>query len=561
MQASLNQVQHEVANLSGAFSMEHPDASAPGLCQVVRDLNGLIAHVENLRALPPSQRFNLLHELRIKRVQANEALVQAQGLHLSADATSTGPALPGGKVEVRVRVNSADDFPLVVQRCNWVVFPTATFAMTTLAGKIAPANHGRLLEEVSSFQFPPGTPVTKPYFSRTNLEQPVYQVSDAELRDAPSTPAPLTVHVTVMDGNVPIDLERVVGHMTGEAGASVYQPLMLVPAISVRIEPQAPIVPLGEKSFVSQVDLVTDSSANGSGNLRVKAPAGWEITPTELTLAADIKRKTIPFTLKPGMFGQRTYALLAEVVSDGQSFTEGYRAVGYQGIVQDNLYQAATARVRGVELAVPVALKVAYLPGTGDAVEAMFAEMGVAATRITVAEIAAGKLEGYDALVMGVRAYAAHQDLAGVTPQVVAFAQAGGSVVIQYNTAEFSGTDAPYPLSLGTAEKVVEERAPVHILEPGNQLFSWPNQITERDFDGWVEERGHGFMGKWDPRYAAVTEVHDAGQDLQKGGLLVAKVGKGAYVYCAYALYRQLPEGVPGSFRLLANMISLGRRP
>ena len=132
---------------------------------------------------------------------------------------------------------------------------------------------------------------------------------------------------------------------------------------------------------------------------------------------------------------------------------------------------------------------------------------------------------------------------------------------MQYNTAEFSGAEAPYPMSLGVAEKVVEEHAPVRLLEPGSQLLRWPNCISEHDFDGWVEERGHGFMEQWDPRYVAVTEVHDAGQDPQRGGLLVAPVGKGVYVYCAYALYRQLPEGVPGAFRLLANLVSLGRRP
>lgn len=256
---------------------------------------------------------------------------------------------------------------------------------------------------------------------------------------------------------------------------------------------------------------------------------------------------------------ERTLTAVAE--SSGKTYREGYHAVGYPGIIRDDLYEAAETRVRGVEVTVPNGLKVAYLPGTGDAVEQSFAQMGVRATQVTVGDIAAGKLAGFDSLVMGVRAYAAHKDLPGVTAQVMAFARAGGVVVVQYNTAEYGGVDAPYPLSLGTSEKVVEEAAPVRLLDPKSQVLRWPNTLTEHDFDGWVEERGHGFMGDWDPKYQAVTEVHDAGQDPQRGGLLVAPVGKGAYVYCAYALYRQLPEGVPGAFRLLANMVSLGRRP
>ncbi len=561
MRESLDRLQHEVAAQSKAFSMEHPEASAPGLCQFLHELDALIAHIEKQQALPPTQRYDLLHELRIKRVQANEALVRAEGLELVAEATSAKPALAGGKIEVRVRVSSAAKSPLTISHREWLSFPAEIAAAMMPGGSTASPAHGSLLDEVSGFQFPLDTPPTKPYFSRANVEQPLYRVDDARLRNAPLTPPPLSVHVTVLDGDVAIDLERVVGYTTGIAASSVYQPVLLVPAVSVEMQPPAAIVPLGEKSFVSQIGVVADASAGGRDLLHVKAPAGWEISPSELPLATAAERKMIPFSVVPGALGEQTYVLRAEAVRAGQSFSEGYHAVGYLGIVRDNLYRPATAQVRGVALAVPAALKVAYLPGTGDAVEAMFAEMGIAATRVSVAEIAGGKLSGYDALVMGVRAYAAHQDLPGVTPQIVAFARAGGAVVVQYNTAEFSGAEAPYPMSLGVAEKVVEEHAPVRLLEPGSQLLRWPNRISEHDFDGWVEERGHGFMEQWDPRYVAVTEVHDAGQDPQRGGLLVAQVGKGVYVYCAYALYRQLPEGVPGAFRLLANLVSLGRRP
>ncbi len=189
-------------------------------------------------------------------------------------------------------------------------------------------------------------------------------------------------------------------------------------------------------------------------------------------------------------------------------------------------------------------------------------DIGIHPVTVSVADIAAGRLAGFDALLMGVRSYAAQKDLPGVTGKLMEFANGGGVVVVQYQTPEYDGSDAPYPLSLGSSpEKVVEEDSRVQLLTPGEQVLRWPNQISEKDFGGWVEERGHDFMREWDPRYEAVTEVHDAGQDPQKGGLLVAKVGKGAYVYCAYALYRQLPEGVPGAFRIMANLVSLGKRP
>ena len=357
--------------------------------------------------------------------------------------------------------------------------------------------------------------------------------------------------MTVMDGDVPVYLERVA--WKNEAG--VYQPMVIVPPVSVALAPAAAIVPLTKKSFVSSAHVVTGEA----GELQLRAPEGWSVSPRAVPLAHT--DGTTEFTVKPAEVSQREYSLRADARCKNHIYAEGYRKVGYPGVVRDNLYEPAVARVRGVEITVPAGLKVAYLPGTGDAVETTFAEVGIAATRVSVADIAAGKLSGFDALVMGVRAYAAHRDLAGVTAEVTAFARAGGAVVVQYNTAEYGGADAPYPLSLGSAEKVVEEHAAVKLLEPNTQVLRWPNKLSEHDFDGWVEERGHGFMGTWDARYAAVTEVHDAGQDPQRGGLLVAPVGKGTYVYCAYALYRQLPEGVPGAFRLLVNLVSLGRRP
>ena len=172
-------------------------------------------------------------------------------------------------------------------------------------------------------------------------------------------------------------------------------------------------------------------------------------------------------------------------------------------------------------------------------------------------DVAEGRLSGYDAVVLGVRAYAAHPGLAAANGQLLHYAKNGGVVIVQYNLGQFDF--GPYPYSLGSAEKVVDEGAPVQLLMPENPVLSWPNKITPRDFDGWVEERGHGYMESWDPHYQAPLEMHDPGQDPQKGGLLVAKTGKGAYVYVALALYRELPEGVPGAYRLFANLLSLGK--
>jgi len=161
-----------------------------------------------------------------------------------------------------------------------------------------------------------------------------------------------------------------------------------------------------------------------------------------------------------------------------------------------------------------------------------------------------------------VRSFTVHGDLVQGAQALMDFVTAGGTAIVQYDTTTIPPELAPYPLTLGgDAEKVVEEDSKVMLTPGASLVLRWPNAITTKDFDGWVEERGHGFMRSWDPHYEAPTEMHDAGQDPQRGGLLVANYGKGHYVYCAFALYRQMPESVPGAYRLFANMLSLGKAP
>ncbi len=216
----------------------------------------------------------------------------------------------------------------------------------------------------------------------------------------------------------------------------------------------------------------------------------------------------------------------------------------------------------GVDVKVAPGLKVGYVMGTGDEVPQALESMGVAVHLLQAADINDGNLSAYDVIVLGIRAYAARPELAASNGRLLDYVKQGGVLIVQYNTREYDHNYGPYPISLtGDPEKVVDENGPVQILEPQNPLLSWPNKITTADFQGWVEERGHSFMHSWDSHYQALTETKDPGQDEQKGGLLYARYGKGAYVYIAYALYRQLPEGVPGAYRIFANLLSLPKAP
>jgi hypothetical protein len=160
-------------------------------------------------------------------------------------------------------------------------------------------------------------------------------------------------------------------------------------------------------------------------------------------------------------------------------------------------------------------------------------------------------------IVIGIRAYSARPELVAAQARLAEFVRRGGTLIVQYQSSNFP---APFPLSMGrNPERVMDERAQVKLLQPADPLLKRPNAITDADFGGWVEERGHSFLDSWDANYTALTETADPGQDPQRGGLLVAHSGKGTYIYVAYALYRQLPELVPGAYRLLANILSAGQ--
>jgi len=209
-----------------------------------------------------------------------------------------------------------------------------------------------------------------------------------------------------------------------------------------------------------------------------------------------------------------------------------------------------------VEVKLAPGLRVGYIMGTGDEVPDAIEALGVMPHLLSKSEIVSADLSTWNVLVVGIRAYSSVRELAANQSRLNQFVQRGGTLIVLYQSANFP---APVPLTVGRAERVVDEQAPVKLLDASNALLTSPNAITPADFDGWVEERGHSFLESWDPSYAALTETADPGQDPQRGGLVVAHPGKGTFIYVAYALHRQLPELVPGAYRILANLLSAGK--
>jgi LmbE family N-acetylglucosaminyl deacetylase len=576
LRPALKSIDDHAAAAAKVFSANAPEKCAPELRDGLKGVDGLITKVE-ASSLSKTEKMNVLHELRVKRVQFNDALVEALGLRVEARMETGKPnecssaVTPGCVAHVPTKVINEGKLPVMV--VSDFISPTGVSASRerTWAAETAKVEPGKTLE--SSFETgwssgsvvvegaakTKGDPTTRPYFTRKNIEQPFYDVSDPALRLAPQTP-PEAFWIRASYDGVPLLLGQVVLAPEDKMFDADKQ-MAVIPSLSVAIRPSAGIIPLTEKSFMVNVDVRGDEQRGIAGSTRLELPKGWQSEPkgVEFSFSHAGETKMVSFVVTPGALAEKSYTLKAVAETTNAATSEGFRAVGYKGLTPTNMYTAATYRTSGVDVKVAPGLKVGYLPGTGDEVQASLENLGIHAATLTVEDVAAGKLMGYDAIVLGVRAYATHSGLAAANGKLLEYAKNGGVVIVQYNLGQFDY--GPYPLTMGAAEKVVDEAAPVELLRPESPLLSWPNKISSRDFDGWVEERGHGFMESWDPRYEALLETHDPGQDPQKGGLLVAKTGKGFYIYEGLALYRELPEGVPGAYRLLANLLSAGNKP
>jgi hypothetical protein len=412
---------------------------------------------------------------------------------------------------------------------------------------------------------PEDASITRPYFTRPDEEQPYYNLIDERYRNLPTSPYPLATRARLVYHGVPFEIQEAVQTTERLPGIGMVQnPLMIAPPISVMISPAAGAVPMSSKAFTLACLVHSNVKGPAEGSVRLELPAGWHSKPVEapFSFSRDGEDHSIMFTISPDIVKPAEYAITAIAQYNGHSYREGYHMTGYPGVRPYPLYRAATYKAVGVDVKTAPGLKIGFLPGTGDDVPKALDDLGQDVRMLATTDLTRSDLSGYSAIVLGTRAYAARTDLRAANGRLIEYVKNGGVLIVQYNLQDFDHDYGPYPFTLGgNPQKVVDENSPVTLLDPNNPAFTWPNKITAADFKGWVEERGHGFMQKWDEHYQALVETHDPEQDPQKGGLLLARFGKGFYIYDAFALYRQLPSGVPGAYRILANLVSLGKNP
>ncbi len=576
---SLGHINFLVEKATADFSAQHPETIAPTLAAGLKATSELIDKIAT-STLSADSKYDVTHELKVKQAQFGNALAESLGLSALAtvapEKEPTGPyarffgnpatfqiAIPGQEFWVKVHTTNPTNVPVQLES---VILETPQGEQWTIdpANQAGGTLQGNQSKDVRfTVHVPPNAGFTRPYFTRPDIEQPYYDIVESKYLNLPLAPYPLAARLHLTFDGVPFEISQVVQSVTRVNGAgTVFEPLALGPAISVSIAPQAGVVPLGERSFGLTVTVHSNVKGPAKGTVKLDLPSGWNAPQEEFSTAKDGDDQTLNFQVTPGRLEEKPYTLTAVATYDGHEYKEGYHTIGYSGLGSYNLYRPSTYRTSGVDVKVAPDLNLAYIVGAGDEVPQALENLGITVHFLSSEDLAGGNLSKFDAILLGVRAYAAREDLKANNGRLLDYVRNGGVFIVQYNTPEYDHNYGPYPYKMGSnPEEVTDEASKVEILAPTNPVFNWPNKITDKDFQHWVEERGSKFLESWDSSYVPLLETHDPGQAPQKGGLVYANYGKGVYIYNAYAFYRQLPEGVPGAYRLIANMVSLAKNP
>lgn len=383
-----------------------------------------------------------------------------------------------------------------------------------------------------------------------------YMVKNQQFIGYPENPEPLSyTFVFNINGQKITYTKPVVYQSTDPVRGEVYQPLVIAPPVTATPSDHS-IVFSGQKPHAVLVALKS-FTANATGNLVAQVPAGWKVSPGTVKFSLPDKgdESTVSFTVTPSA-SAKTGALTFAVETDGKTYNHGFHTIQYDHIPKQTLFPPAAANLVNPELKI-AGKRIGYLAGAGDLVPASLKGVGYDVTLLSENQILGGNLSGYDAIVTGVRAYNVNDRMKILQPKLLQYVENGGTLLVQYNVSNPLKTEdlGPYPFKL-SRDRVTEENAAVTFLDADHPVLNYPNQITKKDFEGWVQERGLYFVADQDRRYTTPLQMNDTDETPSNGSLLVANYGKGRYVYTSLSFFRQLPAGVPGAYRLFVNLIS-----
>lgn len=515
------------------YDHSNPSASIPALLEVYQK----ILKIEDE------------HWRELKSAEAAQIIADCAGLYLEAVASSPD-ASPGSTISVAIEAINRSSAHVIVESVDLKPGSEKYLVNQELAKNSVTKADGKI-------SLPANADYTSPYW----LENPtvgMYPVSEESLINLPETPRKIVAVFRLKINNIPITYTREIVYKYNDgAKGEMYEPFDVVPDVSLSF---ADKVTVFTSSRAKKISVKVRASRNGvKGTVKLALPDGWKVTPAEapFQLAKRNEEQTIQFMVSaPSQVSEVTAKVMASV--DGRTFGLEKTDIKYEHIAKQTVLLPAKAKFIKPDLKT-YNDKIAYIMGAGDEVDQSLRQMGYDVTLIRPENITKENLASYDVVITGIRAYNKISELGPKQKLLLDFVAAGGTMIVQYNTLDelTSKEMSPYQLKL-SRDRVTDENAEIRFLAPSHKVLRSPNRITADDFKGWVQEIGLYFPSEWSPEFTPIISANDAGEKPKDGALLVAKYGKGHYIYTGISFFRQLPEGVSGAFRLMANLISIG---
>ena len=516
------------------FDPEHPERTIPLLLKA----HPLIAALEGPWASE-------------KLKELDEAIALCAGLWLDADAEDWA-VLPGGAVEVHYTALNRSAFPMTLE----------SVTLEGMGGKRrsdtqpAALDFNQPVAAVLECAVPADQPYSQPYWLREPKHGDTYTIPDQRLIGLPDNPPLLNLDFRIEAGGVTFHLVRPVRHRYVDRVQGEHtRALVVVPPVALDLPQDMVLFPNGS---ARKVDIEVHANApKVAGEVHLALDRGFSAQPASRAFAqAEAgQQQPLTFDIAPAP-GPDPPALLHAVAHVGnRDIGVGMLVISHPPLPPLTVFPPAVVKLVRADVRV-TAHKVGYVMGAGDEMPDAIRQLGCQVTLLTASDLEQRDLSEFDVIVTGVRAYNTRADLRANLPRLLDYVRNGGTLIDQYNVTDRNLVPmGPYPFTI-SHERVSVEEAPVTYPNPGNPLLHSPNEITAKDFDGWVQERGLYFASKWDPRYQTVLASHDPGEEPLAGGMLYTRYGKGVYIYSAYSWFRELPAGVAGAYRMFANLLS-----
>ena len=505
------------------------------------------------------QAYTLIQQIEDKfwREQKMEQIIhlikEISGLHLAFE-TNTAYATPGEKINTSLKLLARNNPFISVKK----VQIEGAKMLSSIVEKSLELNKNQTIGipiEISEKASP-----SNPYWLNQSPSLGMYQVEDESLIGLPESPPAVSAEIllNVGDIEIPYHLPLVYRYAKPDKG-ELWERFKVVPPISVSLSND--VVLFSNQSAKDVMVNLKSFAPNQKGEISLYLPKEWKVEPSKQSfeLAQEGKQISLKFAVSPPKNTTEAIATI-EANVNSKSYTKNLVSITYDHIPTQRVLMPAEAKFVRLDLK-KSGEYLGYIMGAGDKVPESLEAIGYHVEEIDASALTSSMLKKYKAVILGVRALNVIEGLALKKNELLDYVSQGGVLISQYNTANRRGNNkisiAPYPL-INSSDRVTEENATVKLLQPNHPVLSFPNKITEKDFEGWVQERGLYFPNRWDKSYIPILEMNDQSEAAKQGSLLVTPLGDGYFVYTGLSFFRELPAGVPGAYRLIANMISLG---